>query len=296
MSTMSKCILSAALISLAACGTDDTGTTGDTVMFQQTFYGLEDLGAEYVYEGWLIVDGAPVSTGRFDIGDDGVSSVDVFEVSAADAEAASAFVLTIEPAQGDVPEPSSVHVLAGDLDGSTADLSVDHAAALATDFSNASGSFILKTPTSASDTDDNLGIWWLDPTAGPAATLNLPTLPEGWVYEGWVVGTDGPVSTGRFSAGDVADHDGVGPEAGTDGCTLSDSCPPFPGQDFISPALDLVGLAAVISVEPEPDNSPAPFALKPLIDASIEDIAAPATQSMENMSSNNNPTGSVLRQ
>ena len=110
---------------------------------------------------------------------------------------------------------------------------------------------------------------------GPTAALTLPALPAGWVYEGWVVDANGPISTGRFTAADMADDDAGGPDAGPDGT------PPFPGQDFIDPALSLVGLTAVISVEPEDDDSPAPFAIKPLIDAMVEDVGAGVTQSMD---------------
>ena len=48
--------------------------------------------------------------------------------------------------------------------------------------------------------------------------------------------------------------------------------PPFPGEDFLTNApaglsfpTDLAGGTAVISVEPEPDDSSAPFTLKPLV-------------------------------
>nr|MBC8279451.1 hypothetical protein [Chloroflexota bacterium] len=47
--------------------------------------------------------------------------------------------------------------------------------------------------------------------------------------------------------------------------------PPFPGEDFLNNApvgltfpVDLSGATAVISVEPMPDDSSAPFTLKPL--------------------------------
>ncbi len=47
--------------------------------------------------------------------------------------------------------------------------------------------------------------------------------------------------------------------------------PPFPGEDFLTNApagltfpVDLSGGAAVISVEPSPDDAAAPFTLKPL--------------------------------
>lgn len=78
------------------------------------------------------------------------------------------------------------------------------------------------------------------------------------MYEGWVVVDGQPVSTGRFSQADRADADGPGAAAGPLGA------PPFPGQDFVSPVHGLSGGAAVISVEPEPDNSPAPFSLMSL--------------------------------
>ena len=57
-------------------------------------------------------------------------------------------------------------------------------AALGDDFSAAAGSYILAAPSTpavaAADDDYFRGIWFLDPTAGPAASLMLPTLPAGW--------------------------------------------------------------------------------------------------------------------
>lgn len=250
-----------------------------------TLEGLEALGDGFLYEGWLIVNEAPVSAGRFNV--DGSTSYD-FDVSADDAANAAAYVLTIEPATGDDPAPSDVHVLAGDIAAGSATLSVSHAAALGTDFASMTGSYILNTPSTANDdTDYDQGIWWLEVTMnGPAASLELPTLPTGWVYEGWVVGQAGPLSTGRFTAADAEDSDGKGADAGPDGT------PPFPGQDFITPAEMLAGYTVVISVEPEPDDSPAPFAIKPLVDPMIEDLGIGMTETMENMSVNN-PSGSV---
>lgn len=250
--------------------------------------GLEDLGADYLYEGWLIVDGAPVSTGRFSVDADGVPETRTFIVSNLDARAASTFVLTIEPAYGDDPAPAATHYLAGDFVKHKATLSIDHPAALDTDFSDVYGAYILETPsTSAMPGDYDQGIWWLMMTPdGPAPALDLPELPAGWVYEGWVAGPMGAISTGRFTATDAADFDGAGMAAGPDGS------PPFPGQDFIDPALMLPGMAAVISVEPEPDNSPAPFTLKPLIDGMIEDVGPGAVQGMDDAAPAA-PTGAV---
>ena len=107
--------------------------------------------------------------------------------------------------------------------------------------------------TAALKRDYASGIWWLDPAAGPGASLVLPALPAGWIYEGWVVGPEGPVSTGRFTQVMGADSDAGGPTAGPR------STPPFPGQDFIMPPVSLIGYQAVVSIEPDPDDSPGPF-------------------------------------
>ncbi|MBW2465121.1 MAG: anti-sigma factor, partial [Deltaproteobacteria bacterium] len=233
----------------------DTGnpdaTTGSMLTIGND--GLEDLGADYVYEGWLITADGPVTTGTFSVDAEGVLSQSEFPLDAATEALATAFVVTIEPADDPDPAPSAVHIVAGDYGAGIAIAEIGHAGALATDFSSAEADFILATPSSSATDDDNQGIWYLVPGAAPSAGLTLPALPEGWTYEGWVVGADGPVSTGTFTAADMADSDGAGPAAG-DG-----DAPPFPGQDFIDPAKDLADShVAVISVEPVPDNSPAP--------------------------------------
>ena len=242
------------------------------------FVGLEDLGDGWAYEGWVIVDGAPVSTGTFTVDQNGDLSQSLFSFEA-DRHDLGPFVLTIEPSPDPDPAPSATHLLAGDFNGNNrARLRVNHPAALGNHFRRASGDFILAVPSDSSGaTPYTHGIWWLNPGASVTPSLSLPTLPDGWEYEGWVVGPDGPVSTGRFTDVAAADSDGGGATAGPDGT------PPFPGQDFVNPPTDLTGYAAVISIEPSPDNSPAPFALKPLVDGNIEDLGAPGlSQEMMN--------------
>lgn len=250
--------------------------------------GLGDLGDDYVYEGWLITPSGPVTSGRFRMASD--SGTGVFSLDAAAVADSSMFVLTIEPAVGDDPAPADTHVVAGvfDADG-VAQLTTLHPAALGTDFADASGVYFLETPSTASIADDHdLGIWFIEPGVG--AGLNLPTLPAGWAYEGWVVGADGPVSTGTFLATDAADSDAGGPYAGPD------ATPPFPGQDFITPPMSVIGTTVVISVEPVPDNSPAPFFIKPLVDMTAEDLGPAVIQSMANVAADNPAAGvAVLR-
>ena len=195
---------------------------------------------------------------------------------------ASTFVLTIEPDPD--PGPSNTHLMGGDLAGGTGRLSVGHTAALGDDFIGASGSYILAVPSDdTGSAAHSQGIWWLDPGAGPGPSLDLPA---GWAYERWVVRPSGPVSTSAVTALDAADSDAGGPAAGTN------ATPPLPGQDFIDPAMVLIGYAAVISIEPAPDNRPAPFTLKPLIDGNIEDASGGVLQAMGNAAPDS-PAGSA---
>ncbi len=248
-----------------------------------SFTGLEDLGPGWVYEGWLIVDSEPHSSGRFTVDAEGMLSHEAFDVDPMLVSKATAFVLTIEPEPDPDPAPSPVHLLGGGFMEDAAELSLGHPAALGTDLMLAGGNYILGIPTSDSADDAyQSGIWFTG--------LDLPQLPDAWVYEGWVVGPDGPMSTGRFTGLKEADSDGAGPTAGPK------AGPAFPGQDYIKPPIDLTaGYAAVISVEPEPDNSPAPFVLKPLVDMTIEDVGDHVPQSLENNSASA-PSGKATRQ
>jgi len=257
------------------------GMAGDAVGLELEFTGLGALGEGWQYEGWLIVDGAPVSAGLFTVDSEGNLSDNAFALDSSVADA-TAFVLTIEPSPDPDPAPSAVHILGGDIVDGVAELSIGHPAALGTDFADATGSYILGIGYPAGATDANSydnGIWWFDDS------LNLPALPEGWLYEGWVVGPDGPISTGRFADGHGMDDDGSGPTAGGSGTGPDD-----PGQDFLDPPMSIIGFVTVISVEPEPDDSPAPFDLKPLIDMEIEDVGDHGSQDMMNNAAAS-PTG-----
>ncbi len=287
-----RCFLGLAVCGAFATGCADSdgtagseGTTGGglpaTSTLSLSFERLPVLGASSVYEGWVIVNDAPVSTGRFTVGADGATTPAMFEVEGAGA---NMFVLTIEPAAGDDPAPSATHVLAGPIAGGKAELTAAHDAAIGESFASAAGAYVLATPSTMADMgDETQGIWWVDP-ASMAATLELPAAPTGWRYEGWVIGADGPVSTGWFEAVSGADSDGSGEGAGPD------AGPPFPGQDFITPALELVGLETAITLEPVPDDSPMPYGIKPLGDE-IDDVAAPSTQPMQNTAAMSLPAG-----
>ncbi|VXA93346.1 conserved hypothetical protein [Flavobacterium sp. 9AF] len=240
-----------------SCNNDDSVTTQPELKLNLN--GLENLGANYKYEGWLIVNGNPISTGVFTVDDNGVLSKTTFDVDATNLSTATKFVLTIEPTTDPNSAPSDSKYLVADFLGNTAIVSTG----IIGDFSMASGKYFLATPTNGNANPES-GIWFLDDSSGSAMTgLNLPTLGAGWKYEGWVVSNGMPLSTGRFSNPNGSDE--AAPYSGTM------MAPPFPGEDFLMNAPtgltfpgNLSGATTVISIEPEPDNSPMPFTLKPL--------------------------------
>ncbi len=286
-----KLLVVAFAMIMVSCGDDDTATDNQLNL---TFSGLEDLGSGYAYEGWIMVDGSPKSTGVFTVDGNGALSRSTFDLDKDDLESATAFILTIEPSPDPSPDPSDVHILAGDFSADNASLTVSHSAAIGTDFTASAGGYILATPTDGADTNENSGVWFLDPGAGPGASLSLPSLPAGWAYEGWAVIDGTPVTTGTFTSASGADDSA--PFSGTE------AGPAYPGEDFLNNApsgltfpTDLRGATIVVSVEPVPDNSPNPFTLKPLVGMTAADAADHTLLSMDNNAAATNPTGSATR-
>ncbi len=270
-----------------SCSSDDDNepTNANLTLNLQ---GLEALGNDFVYEGWIIVDGEPVTTGTFS----SVTFPQTFSVNAGQLENATRFVLSIEPANDPDPAPADTKLLVGDFSGNSASVN----SGIVGDFSNASGAFFLRTPTDETginNGNDHYGVWFGTPGMPPVPNFNLPVLPEGWAYEGWVVGESGPITTGTFTAFDARD-------SFDDFSETSQPGPPVPGEDFFinAPAgetfpLDVRGRTVVISVEPVPDNSPAPFAIKPLVGTAGQETA-PATHNFgQNLGSL--PSGTVTR-
>ena len=278
MSRTSTALMVLGVITFAACGDDPTDANPETLVL--SFTGLDPLENGYHYEGWAIIAEAAVTTGKFNVDANGglvtttgsAITGGVFDTGI-DLTDATAIVITIEPNGDTDAVAASTHIVGGPVSGASAALSVGDGSALGDDFTGASGSYILATPTNGDGTNENSGIWFLSlATGSPTEGLDLPTLPAGWMYEGWAVIGGTPVTTGGFTATDAADLSAFfsGTEAG----------PPFPGEDFLVNAptglsfpTDLAGATAVISIEPAPDDSDAPFTLKPL----VATIAADAT-------------------
>ncbi len=205
-------------------------------------------------------------------------------------------VITIEadeahPADEEGPGPI---IMGGKFHGdeftAIAEISMLYADAFESDFSDVTGSYVLTAPTS-DPADSNSGIWFYLPGTSPAPSLqNLPALPEGWLYEGWVIRHTGGssveyYSTGQFAKADSADLDGAGPGKGP-GSGLN-----FPGQDFITGALPRPNLRTseysfALTVEPEHDTSPEPFFLRVLTSTNVPGA-------MQNIALGSRPSASV---
>jgi hypothetical protein len=235
-----------------------------TVELTLTFTNLADPGNDH-YEGWLIMDGQAISTGKFSLDSSGNlvdlegNIITTFTVENIDLDMTTKFVLTLEPS-GDTDEiPAFVKPLAGDLKDGIATLSPN----LGVELTGIAGKYILATPSNGADTNELSGIWWLTLESGmPDVGLTLPNLNEtDWIYEGWVVIDGTPVSTGKFNESSGFDD--------FSGYSSTQGFPPFPGEDFLLNAptqltfpKNLTGQTAVISIEPRVDNSPDPFQFK----------------------------------
>lgn len=279
---------SAAFIS---CNDDDSDEEMTTSQITLDIEGLNDLGDDYKYEGWIIVDGSPVTTGVFSVNEEGVLSQTKFDVDKTQLANATKFVLSIEPTVDPDPKPAATKYLVGDFSGSSAILSTG----IIADFSAVAGKYVLATPSdnSTNTTNNESGIWFMMPGDPATAGLTLPELAAGWKYEGWIVSDGTPITTGTFSAVNMADYSA--PYSGADGT------PGYPGEDFLENApagvtfpLDLRGKTAVISIEPYPDNSAAPFTLKPLV-GTVGQETAPTLHTMNDNVTGSFPTGSVWR-
>ncbi|MCB1219469.1 hypothetical protein KDL30_02255 [bacterium] len=190
-------------------------------------------------------------------------------------------------------EPLISHrLLAGRMWNTDAVLSFSSGTGINTD--NARIQYILETPSTSSEDDYDLGMYWCvpgdfigipDPVSGPPPPEVVPVLPAGWVYEGWIIQQgEAPISTGRFPEVLVADSDGNGPFAGPEPGM------PFPGQEFIDPPLSLPGKGLWLSIEPEPDYSAAPSGFILLADELIED---PGPLVQQAIAISNNERGSL---
>ena len=161
------------MLGLSACDSDSSDTTENQTL-QLTLSSLEALTNGFHYEGWAIIDGNPVSTGKFNVDADG-RLVEVNGAAIAnntfdtgrDLSTAGAIVVTIEPTGDTDAVPAATKYLGGDLNSGQATLTVAHGSSLGDDFTTATGFFILATPTDGPDSFETSGLCFSIPRQVP---------------------------------------------------------------------------------------------------------------------------------
>ncbi len=303
-------LLAIVAISFTSCS-DDDDNVATTKTITQSFNNLPDLGSNYVYEGWLIVGTEKISTGRFSHSEGAnntSSSLDITKVNSA-----TEYVLTIESINetgADLSSPSGWFFSKGTFTNDTALPSTDNALFNTSEnLETATSQAFLKAPSVDMVGTDANGIWWINalpPNTG--GFTNLPTLADGWIYEGWVVVNDNsgnptPISTGRFSDPNAADVSLFG-AVNNNEFKGPNGVPPFPGEDFIVDPnnrysnvtfpIDLTSATVVVSIEPTTNDAETPFGLKPFVEA-LNNQALATAFSVTNTYSGKAISGTVIR-
>ena len=258
-------LVAASGILMSSCSGDDDGA--NAAFIKLDVLGLQALETNVEYEAWIVVEGENKSLGRFT----DVSFPKQFRANRSDIANATQFKLSIEPGNDPSPAISNTVLLSGNFAGNGAQLDIKGTLG---NFENASGVFMLKTPTDNDPNNEQSGIYWQRPYAtNNGVGLQLPNLPEGWKYEGWVTVPTTPNGSVNLSTGTFNQPNGQDdflPYSRTDNAP-----PAFPGEDFLNLNLlsksgvntipDLRGKEVFISIEPFPDHDGnTPFILQPL--------------------------------
>lgn len=245
--------------------------------------GLNDLGDVFWYELWLTwqegESNLSKSLGVFRIDGQGQCLPNRFNVKLGDLQRAVAFFITIE--EDDLPGlrllentpgvidtlsgPGPYKILAAKFITNKAHYSIGDEYLLNFDFASARGTYLLNAVSVEQTSPSASGIWFInkDEQGQLIAGLDLPDLPAGWSYQGWVVINSVSLSTGKFISNKGTDQTATYYNSAQGGY-------PFPGEDFItnppqglSFPLDLSGKEIYITLHPPlPENCPAPYSAK----------------------------------
>lgn len=306
-----RAILVAAFATGALLGCDDDEDVVQVSQVQLDIQNLQPLETGR-YELWIIEGGTPYLAGEVTPGANGEVDGAVFDVPA-DVTMPEVVVITYENDLDTAPSASKLMGGAFDATGVAAFSLVGFALeSEAFSSGNSNGEFFLRTPSdeatgAPNNGNDEQGVWIGTPGMPPPASLTLPALVDGWIYEGWVVETSGPfaVTTGRFAddqginGTSAEDSDNVGPFGGTE-----NTGPPIPGSDYVMDNAAVMlpaGLArppftlndgnwmVVITLEPTDNDTPGPFSVKPL--GAL--VAAGATTAPATIDFGFDPLGSI---
>lgn len=168
-------------------------------------------------------------------------------------------------------------------------------------FKEASGSFMLGTPTDGNDlVNERSGLWFGNIVSGNSQ-LNLPFPPKNWVYEGWAVVDGKTITTGKFHLNDQPDN--------FSGFSSTNApSPRFPGEDFLQDPpvavfpdlyfpVDLARQQVMITLEPvldgEDPTGAGPFAAE-LTRTNISRFIEPRSSQLLIISTENFPKMTIV--
>lgn len=247
-------LLSIISLTIFSCTSDDTDEPVTDGMLDISISNLPDVSTDYNFYAWLVGDnGVNLKLGQFIRSTDGSASA-TWTVGDLDFLASAARVLvTLEDKGNDPSTPSDLQLLDAEFGISgthTGKFSTDPMRISVDDFSASTGLYFLATPTTSTMSEESSGIWFGDYNGGaPVGSLNLPTLENGWVYQGWAI-LNGAImlETGSFTDPTMADL--ASPYSGPlDGFDV-------PGEDFnqnlpmMGTPPTLIGQEVVVTVQP----------------------------------------------
>lgn len=154
------------------------------------------------------IDGQPINT--------------IFTTDGQDLSGVASFVVTVEENSAEPVKPSITQVLA-----TSKNVKNSYTLSFPVELAGVGGSFILATPTNGAGSNETSGIWFVnEPGDNHTPSLNLVSLPEGWVYQAWAVYDGSSINIGRFIKATGKDNfsNYSGPR----------SFPEFPGEDFLT--------------------------------------------------------------
>lgn len=279
-----------ASLSFTSCGSDDDSVKYGNVSID--ILNLETLPESGEYEAWIVVNGENVSLGKFT----SLNFPREFKVELSKINEASAFKLSIEAGNDSSPAISNAVIVSGNFSGNAATVNMSNAIG---NFDSISGNFVLETPTDneggVDNGNDQAGIYFYDPATNTAG-LNLPSLPSGWEYNGWVIYNNTYLPTGSFR--NPSGKDDFAPYS-----SQLNAAPNFPGEDFLNSAVapagvtfpaDLRNKGVFISIQPKVLNTTEPFFIQPLKGNSGEELS-PTLINLNIINTASFPLGTVIK-
>jgi hypothetical protein len=283
-------------------------------------FGLNDLQGSGWYESWILwnremgqgTDIDTTSLGILERQTDGSYRL-ATDVTLGFLQAGLMILVTIEDDDTVAnEEPSIYEVIGAKIAANSGIFSLGNEEVLDFSFEVAQGRYILDTPTESPPSQNPFsGIWFVNPdtiiedildddgnivdqdtTIEFLPGLDLPDLPEGWLYEGFVEVGGQTLSIGTFTKS----------SAGDDSSTYNgaETAYPFPGEDFInnppsglSFPVDLRGAHCFVTLTPAyPEGSVVPYVVT-VYETQISSIALPQQVYFMENTSDTFPAGDI---